>query len=45
LEAAAAPASGGLLYYVVASCHGNHFFTSDYAAFLRAKARYQALSC
>jgi UPF0755 protein len=45
LEAAAAPASGDLLYYVVASCQGKHFFTSDYAAFLRAKARYQALSC
>ena len=45
LQAAAAPAVGDLLYYVVASCQGDHFFTSDYAAFLRAKARYQALSC
>lgn len=45
LQAAASPDTGNLLYYVVASCGGDHFFTSDYSAFLRAKARYQALSC
>jgi peptidoglycan lytic transglycosylase G len=45
LQAAAAPDSGDLLYYVVADCHGDHFFTADYGAFLRAKARYEALSC
>jgi peptidoglycan lytic transglycosylase G len=45
LEAAAAPATGHLLYYVVADCRGHHFFTADYGAFLRAKARYKALAC
>jgi UPF0755 protein len=45
LRAAAAPAKGDLLYYVVADCRGDHFFTADYGAFLRAKARYEALTC
>jgi UPF0755 protein len=45
LQAAAAPATGDLLYYVVADCRGHHFFTADYSAFLRAKARYEALRC
>lgn len=45
LQAAAAPATGNFLYYVVADCQGHHFFTADYGAFLRAKARYEALSC
>jgi UPF0755 protein len=45
LRAAAAPATGNLLYYVLKDCQGHHFFTSDNGAFLRAKARYEALSC
>jgi UPF0755 protein len=45
LQAAAAPATGDLLYYVVADCRGHHFFSADYDAFLRAKARYEALTC
>jgi UPF0755 protein len=45
LRAAARPARGNLLYYVVADCHGHHFFSSSYSAFIEAKKRYQALSC
>jgi UPF0755 protein len=45
LQAAAAPATGNLLYYVVKDCQGHHFFTPNYGAFLRAKARYEAMSC
>jgi peptidoglycan lytic transglycosylase G len=45
LQAAAAPATGDLLYYVVADCQGHHFFSASYDAFLRAKARYEALTC
>jgi UPF0755 protein len=45
LQAAVSPATGNLLYYVVADCQGHHFFTGDYGAFLRAKTRYEALSC
>jgi UPF0755 protein len=45
LQAAVAPATGNLLYYVVADCQGHHFFTADYGAFVEAKGRYQALSC
>jgi UPF0755 protein len=45
LKAAAAPATGNLLYFVVADCRGHHYFTADYSAFLSAKTRYEALSC
>ncbi|TFV56461.1 endolytic transglycosylase MltG, partial [Geodermatophilus sp. DF01-2] len=39
LEAALAPSTGDLLYYVLESEDGSHFFTSDYAEFLEARAR------
>lgn len=45
LAAAVEPAQGDWLYYVLADCGGNHFFTPDYDAFLNAKADYQALDC
>lgn len=45
LQAAAHPASGNLLFYVLKDCQGHHVFTSNNGAFLRAKARYEALSC
>ncbi|WP_448639893.1 endolytic transglycosylase MltG [Geodermatophilus sp. URMC 63] len=37
LEAALSPTTGGLLYYVLASEDGRHFFTSDYAEFQAAR--------
>ena len=39
------PADGDWLFYVLADCEGNHFFTPDYDEFLKAKADYQALDC
>ena len=39
LEAALAPSSGDLLYYVLESADGQHFFTADYAEFLAARQR------
>jgi UPF0755 protein len=45
LEAAAAPADGDWLYYVVADCSGNHAFSESYEQFLADKAAYRALSC
>jgi UPF0755 protein len=45
LEAAAAPASGDWLYYVVADCDGRHAFSETYEQFLADKAAYEALRC
>jgi UPF0755 protein len=45
LEAAAAPADGGWLYYVLADCEGNHAFSETNDEFLADKAAYQALDC
>ncbi|MGY1723744.1 endolytic transglycosylase MltG [Blastococcus sp. SYSU DS0533] len=39
LEAALAPTTGDLLYYVLESQDGSHFFTSDYAEFQQARQR------
>ena len=39
LEAALAPSTGDLLYYVLESSDGNHFFTADYAEFQAARQR------
>ncbi|WP_346623262.1 endolytic transglycosylase MltG [Blastococcus montanus] len=39
LEAALAPSSGDLLYYVLESEDGSHFFTSDYSEFQAARQR------
>ncbi|HYI44783.1 MAG TPA: endolytic transglycosylase MltG [Actinomycetota bacterium] len=45
LAAAVDPAEGDWVFYVLADCEGNHFFTPDYTQFLRAKADWQALDC
>lgn len=45
LEAAANPAEGDWLYYVLADCEGNHAFSEDYDEFLNNKKAYQALDC
>ena len=45
LEAAAHPARGEWLYFVVRDCRGHHAFSESYAEFLEDKAAYQALSC
>ena len=45
LEAAAGPAPGDWLYYVVADCNGRHAFSESYQQFLADKAAYQALRC
>lgn len=45
IEAAAHPADGDWLYYVLGDCDGNHNFSSDYDQFLRDKAAYQQLAC
>jgi UPF0755 protein len=45
LEAAANPADGGWLYYVLADCEGNHAFSETNDEFLADKAAYQALDC
>ncbi|MCV2491453.1 endolytic transglycosylase MltG [Geodermatophilus sp. YIM 151500] len=39
LEAALAPSTGDLLYYVLQSADGTHFFTADYAEFEAARQR------
>ncbi|WP_051515379.1 endolytic transglycosylase MltG [Candidatus Blastococcus massiliensis] len=39
LEAALTPSSGNLLYYVLESADGTHFFTADYAEFQAARQR------
>lgn len=39
LEAALAPTAGNLLYYVLESDDGAHFFTADYAEFQAARQR------
>jgi UPF0755 protein len=39
LEAALAPSTGDLLYYVLEDADGSHFFTADYAEFQAARAR------
>ena len=39
LEAALAPSSGDLVYYVLETAEGRHFFTSDYAEFQAARQR------
>ena len=39
LEAALAPSTGELLYYVLETAEGRHFFTSDYAEFQAARQR------
>nr|WP_239522122.1 endolytic transglycosylase MltG [Geodermatophilus sabuli] len=39
LEAALAPTAGPLLYYVLESEDGRHFFTADYAEFMAARER------
>ncbi|HEU4488176.1 MAG TPA: endolytic transglycosylase MltG [Actinomycetota bacterium] len=45
LEAAARPAEGEWLYYVLKNCRGAHAFSVDYNDFLEDKAAYQELSC
>jgi UPF0755 protein len=45
LQAAAQPADGPWLYYVLADCEGNHAFSESYDEFLNNKAAYQQLSC
>lgn len=45
LEAAANPADGPWLYYVLADCEGNHSFSEDYNDFLNDKRAYQSLDC
>jgi UPF0755 protein len=45
LEAAAHPAAGEWLYYVLGDCAGHHAFSVDYEDFLTDKAAFQALEC
>ncbi|MGH2736279.1 MAG: endolytic transglycosylase MltG [Actinomycetota bacterium] len=45
LEAAAAPADGPWIYYVLSDCEGHHAFSVDYDDFLQDKAAYQRLTC
>ncbi len=45
LHAAAEPADGDWLYYVLADCEGRHAFSASYDEFLEDKAAYQALDC
>jgi UPF0755 protein len=45
LEAAADPADGAWLFYVLADCEGNHAFSETNDEFLADKAAYQALDC
>lgn len=45
LQAAAEPANGEWLYYVLGDCEGNHKFSVSYDEFLQNKAAYQQLSC
>jgi UPF0755 protein len=45
IKAAANPADGPWLYYVLTDCDGRHAFSVDYDDFLADKADYQNLSC
>jgi UPF0755 protein len=45
LEAAATPADGDWLYFVLTDCAGHHSFSTQYGDFLRDKATYESLSC
>ena len=45
LRAAAAPAEGEWLYYVLEDCRGRHAFSVTYEEFLANKAAYQELDC
>ncbi|HEX2296099.1 MAG TPA: endolytic transglycosylase MltG [Actinomycetota bacterium] len=45
LQAAAAPADGEWLFYVLADCDGRHAFSETYDEFLQDKAAYEALGC
>ncbi|MFN2488498.1 MAG: endolytic transglycosylase MltG [Actinomycetota bacterium] len=45
LEAAAAPAAGEWLYFVVSDCDGRHAFSETYDEFLADKAAYRSLEC
>lgn len=45
LRAAAEPAAGDWLFYVLADCEGNHAFSETYDEFLVDKAAYEALDC
>ncbi|MDQ3646318.1 MAG: endolytic transglycosylase MltG [Actinomycetota bacterium] len=45
LKAAAEPADGNWLYYVLADCEGHHAFSESYDEFLDNKRAYQALDC
>ena len=45
LAAAATPADGDWLYYVLADCDGHHAFSVGYDEFLQNKAAYQQLDC
>jgi UPF0755 protein len=45
LQAAAAPAEGEWLFYVLADCGGRHAFSESYDEFLSDKAAYEALGC
>jgi UPF0755 protein len=45
LKAAAVPADGTWLYYVLNDCEGNHAFSESYQEFLDNKAIFQSLDC
>jgi UPF0755 protein len=45
LRAAAEPADGDWLFYVLADCDGRHAFSASYDEFLQDKAAYEALGC
>ncbi|MGI8775253.1 MAG: endolytic transglycosylase MltG [Actinomycetota bacterium] len=45
LEAAADPADGDWIYYVLADCDGNHAFSVTNSEFLQDKAAFQRLEC
>lgn len=45
LRAAAEPAEGDWLFYVLADCDGRHAFSETYDEFLQNKAVYEALDC
>ena len=45
LRAAAEPADGDWLFYVLEDCEGHHAFSATYDEFLQDKAAYEALDC
>lgn len=45
LQAAADPAEGDWLFYVLEDCDGRHAFSASYDEFLADKAAYEALGC